>query len=129
MSFPFFVPASNHGEGSLGTNFGNRGGKAIEVEVLGPPSLADLTRCDLIKIDVEGFEVGVIDGLVGVIRRFQPAIVTEVEQIPLERCHSSVSELFGRFTELDFVGFGYREAPLGMFKLHAALQQVQAPEI
>ena len=96
--------------------------------MLGPPSLADLTRCDLIKIDVEGFEVGVIDGLVGVIRRFQPAIVTEVEQIPLERCHSSVSELFGRFTELDFVGSGYREAPLGMFKLHAALQRVQAPE-
>jgi FkbM family methyltransferase len=125
---PFFVPASNHGEGSLGTDFGGREGRKIDVEVVGPASLAELTRCEMVKIDVEGFEAKVIAGLTDLIQRFQPAIVTEVEPIHLNRCGSSVAELFALFARLDYVGFAYHEAPLGTFKLHAALERVQAPQ-
>jgi FkbM family methyltransferase len=124
---PFFIPVSNHGEGSLGTDFGERTGRRIEVDVVGPESLANLTSCTMIKIDVEGFEVRVVEGLQNLIRRFQPAIVIEVEHVHLQRCGSSISELFDHFAELNYAGFGYHEAPFGTFKVHAAVQRVYAP--
>lgn len=124
---PFFVPSSNHGEGSLGVDFGRRSGRTIEVKMVGPEALADLTSCRMIKIDVEGFEVSVLEGLADLIHRLQPAIITEVENQHLERCGSSAAALFRRFGELEYVGFGYGEAPLGTFKLHAVLQRIDAP--
>jgi FkbM family methyltransferase len=127
---PFFVPASNHGEGSLGTAFGGRSGQMLEVEIVGPEILADLTRCDVIKIDVEGFEVKVLEGLSDVIRRFRPAIVTEISQEHLVRCGTSAAALFERLAAHDYAGFEYREAPRGTFKLHAVLKRVhEASEV
>lgn len=124
---PLFIPANNHGEASLGTDFGNRAGETVVVDLVGPESLTGVCRCDMIKIDVEGFEVEVLDGLRDVIQRFRPFVVTEVAPHHLARCGSSVDGLFERFVELDYAGFAYREAQLGSFKLQAVLKRVRRP--
>ena len=118
----FFVPKDNHGEGSLGTDFGDRRGSFIDVRVMGPAAIESLERCELIKIDVEGWETQVVGPLGAVIARHQPAIITEVEAQHLVRCGSSVAELTERLSDLGYVGFRYGEVPAGRFRLKADLE-------
>ena len=119
---PLFVPDSNHGEGSLGTDFDDRDGSFTDVRVMGPAAIESLERCELIKIDVEGWESQVVGALGAAIARHQPAIITEVEAQHLVRCGSSVAELTKRLSEFGYVGFRYGEAPKGWFRLKAALE-------
>jgi len=62
-------------------------------------------RPALIKIDVEGFEVNVINGLTETIRQSLPLVVTEVISVVLERAGSSVADLLGKMEVLGYVGF------------------------
>ena len=59
----------------------------------------------LIKIDVEGFEVKVIQGMRNTIKRCSPVIITEIDSGLLEKSGSSVEELISVMTALDYVGF------------------------
>lgn len=56
-------------------------GVKVDVEVWPLDEIwpADLTRCDLIKIDAESAENDIIDGATKTIQRFRPHIVIEVE--------------------------------------------------
>lgn len=125
----FFVPANNHGEGSLGTDFGERDGVFTDVRVMGPAAIESVGRCELIKIDVEGWETKVVSALAEVIARHQPAIITEVEAQHLLRCGSTVAELIKRLADLGYVGFRYGEAPAGLLSLRAKLEPLSDREI
>ena len=58
-----------------------------------------------IKIDVEGFETSVILGLIKIIERCSPIIVTEVSASHLERAGSSVEKLKSVMERLGYCGF------------------------
>jgi FkbM family methyltransferase len=51
-------------------------------------------RINLIKVDVEGFEVRVLRGLMESIRRWRPVVVTEVQRDWLARAGTSRTEMF-----------------------------------
>lgn len=66
-----------------------------------------LPRLDMMKIDVEGAEVGVLRGARQTIERFHPLIVFEVCPSWLAKMQTSVAELFTELTD-----HGYRIHPL-----------------
>lgn len=62
----------------------------------------------LIKIDVQGGELAVIDGAAETLRRLRPALVVEVDPHSLERMGHSAAEVFNRLA-----GLGYAAHALG----------------
>lgn len=68
-------------------------------------------RIDLIKIDVEGSELTVLDGAAATLRRFRPALVVELNPITIRRMggidprdlYRRLCSLYGRFGHLAFV--------------------------
>lgn len=59
---------------------------------------AGITRLDLVKIDVEGFEKNVFEGLKNTLKQFRPMVFFEMENNTIEK-FSSVQELFALFPE------------------------------
>ena len=127
--FSLFVPDSNHGEASLGTEFADRPGKLVEVEVVDGSRLAALDRCDFIKIDVEGYEVHVIEAISETIRRHRPFVSTEVVERHLERCGNGVADLTERLSSLGYKGLRYFHVAAGPLHLRAKLEpfKVEGP--
>jgi FkbM family methyltransferase len=68
----------------------------------------DLRRLDLIKVDIEGWEVRCLRGAIGTIEQFRPMILVEVTEETLGRVGHSAEEIFDMLAP-----FGYR-----IFKLH-----------
>lgn len=62
-----------------------------------------ISKVSLIKVDVEGHEMAVLQGAKNVITRYAPAIFIEVQEESLQRAKSSVDALFSFFDN-----FGYR---------------------
>src|SRR5206468_12148583 len=78
-----------------------------------------LDRLDLIKIDIQGFEQRVLQGMAGVLRRFSPAIVFQYEvwTWSLSGSHWSVVESL-------FFGGGYRLWRIGQAGNRARLAEL-----
>jgi FkbM family methyltransferase len=66
-------------------------------------------RPTFVKIDVEGFELDVIDGMAGVLAGARPVVLCEVSGDTAERAARAVAE------------FGYRPYRVGARRLHAGL--------
>jgi FkbM family methyltransferase len=124
--FSLFVPDSNHGEASLGTQFAGRPGKLVEVDIVDGSRLAALDRCDFIKIDVEGYEVHVIEAISETIRRHRPFVSTEVVDRHLKRCGNGAAELAESLSRLGYTGFRYFHVAAGHTQLRAKLEAFQA---
>lgn len=60
---------------------------------------------DLVKIDVEGFEVAVLRGGQGVIARDKPIIITEIVAGHLERADASLDQIFDLLEPLDYKAY------------------------
>ena len=50
-----------------------------------------LTRCDVIKIDVQGYECHVLRGMTRVLARFKPAIIFEYERWAWAKANTDLS--------------------------------------
>jgi FkbM family methyltransferase len=81
---PFFEPPeSNLGAGSFVADFGPDNQKYHELQILvGDEALAGIDSVDLIKIDVEGYEKLVLEGLAGVLKKARPVVVFELSIRP-----------------------------------------------
>lgn len=101
---PLCVPHVNSGNASFG-GFASEGDIVEGLRVRVGDDVLEGTKPDLIKIDVEGFELRVLRGLRRLITSARPIILTEVVPEHLARCGTSAGELF-EFME----GFGYRGA-------------------
>jgi FkbM family methyltransferase len=82
-SLPFFAPAgSNRGVGSFVSDSIQRGNQAIgELRIARADDYfreQEITRVDLIKIDVEGFEARALAGMREILRQQRPVVVCEV---------------------------------------------------
>ncbi len=67
-------------------------------------------RVDLIKLDIDGYELDMLKGTVGTIRRFKPKIMFELTPYILEEHGSSSLELLGIF---DAVGYEVSRSVFG----------------
>ena len=79
-SIPFYEPPnSNLGSGSFVSHFSHENvHKGLSLEIKrGDAILLDFRRIDIIKIDVEGFETSVLQGLKETIKKFKPIIIME----------------------------------------------------
>jgi FkbM family methyltransferase len=98
LYIPVVDNRARSGEASL-RNVGAAAQERVTVALL---DTFDLPAVSLIKIDVEGAELGVIDGAVDTIQRDRPLLLVEIEQ----RHHRSpVSEVFARIAELGYQGY------------------------
>lgn len=61
-----------------------------------------LNRLDLVKIDVQGFEMAVLSGMRGVIAEFSPAIVFEYEDWAWHKADSTLQTAFDFFQSLSY---------------------------
>ena len=61
-----------------------------------------LNKIDLIKLDVEGFEMKVLSGARGTIVRYKPDLFVEVDDANLRMQGDSVKDIFNYFKELDY---------------------------
>jgi len=68
----------------------------------------DLSRVDLIKIDVEGGELPCLQGAENVLRRFRPMLIVEIQEFSACQAGWSVKELFEYLR-----GFGYEFFTIG----------------
>lgn len=93
---PGWVALQVRDERNLGKNAVGAGDEGIPVEVTTLDLFVKaraLERLDVIKIDVEGFEIQVLEGAVDTLARFQPDIFIEVSDVNLRRQSSSASGL------------------------------------
>jgi len=76
-----------------------------------------LDRLDLMKIDVDGHEMKVLQGARGTIERYKPAVVIELYEEALRDAGSSVDEVLDFFDGRGFVVFSEKGQPLDLRKL------------
>lgn len=103
MNFKIFGPASeNAGDGHLLPNTaGALDGSSTNVPVETLDSF-EYARCDLIKIDVEGFEPAVLYGGRETIRRCSPVIIFEYVQSHVERAGLLGLSLVEFFKDMEY---------------------------
>lgn len=63
-----------------------------------------LDRLDLVKIDVEGAELGVLEGGAETIERLQPVVVIEIEDRHLQRMGRTADEVVSWFVTRGYLG-------------------------
>ncbi len=80
----------------------------------GDDQLADCPRLDAIKVDVEGFECQVFDGMQRTLSRHRPWIVAEVVREHLERAGTSEARLFELLGSLGYEPFALHTQRHGM---------------
>ncbi|HEY0710850.1 MAG TPA: FkbM family methyltransferase [Polyangia bacterium] len=112
--FPIEKPSvRNSGGDRLGTveMGGELTGETVEVTTLDDYVAAKhISRIDLIKVDVEGFETNVLRGAMVTLSKFRPALFVEVSDGSLRRQGSSGSELIAFLTAQ---GYECRHAETG----------------
>jgi len=63
------------------------------------------SNIDLIKIDVQGWEIKVLEGAKNLIKTHKPALIIEFEEKQLNKTHTSCKELFDFIRKLDYYIF------------------------
>jgi len=98
------VPLINSGEGSFGGSQ-YQDNLTFSAPIRRGDDVLANENPSFIKIDVEGFESKVVQGLMKTITRCLPVVTTEVEAEHLKRAGSSVEELKSAMQNLGYKGF------------------------
>lgn len=123
-TMPMFVPSSNHGESSLAGGSEGREGKSIDVTTTTAAFLLELPRIDLVKIDVEGFELHVLKTLRSTLERFRPPVISEVMDEHLSRAGTTSQDLRDCMADIGYLPFGIGIENHGLFCQRAQLLPV-----
>jgi FkbM family methyltransferase len=86
---------------------------SVEVRILPLAEALDgtgATKVDVIKIDVEGYEMGVLEGSLPIIRRDRPVLFIEVDDDNLRMQGASAGSLVGLLESLDYHVIDARDA-------------------
>ena len=116
-----FVPLHNHGEATLVRGDMAFEGRSVSVPTTDAAFLRELDSIDLIKIDVEGFELSVLHALQPLIDKLHPPIVCEVMDEHLHRSGTSASDLFGFLEGLGYAAFRLEREADGWLRQRAKL--------
>jgi FkbM family methyltransferase len=107
-SVSFCVPLAFFMNGRVATadDTAQNGGKLITVAATNIDTLTkDLTRLDFLKIDAEGAEADILEGMADTIKRFHPAIFMEVNagrDYDIEALHATLAKEYNSIQYVDF---------------------------
>jgi FkbM family methyltransferase len=108
-----FVPSGEPKNAQLVEHDHYSGGDVVAVAVTTLDALtADFARVDLVKIDAEGAEIGIIAGMQEVIRRHRPNLVLEFNAARYENAHGFLEGLLALYGQVCVVGFDGRAVPV-----------------
>ena len=96
----------------VGATEGRGGVLEVESGSLDEYFAQERRRIRLIKVDVEGAEVGVFRGADAVLRRFRPLVYTELVNAYLERYGHTTADVFRIFKGLDYRTFRIVDGPV-----------------
>jgi FkbM family methyltransferase len=100
------VPLLNSGEATFGKKIRTENSfYQVKAQVAPADSMLVGEKPALIKIDVEGFECRVIEGLTDTLTTFHPVVFTEIVEEHLIACGSKTTDLFQQMTALGYKGF------------------------
>jgi FkbM family methyltransferase len=120
MQVPVFGGRHVTAQSSLAHGFGDLEGVAVESVSVPTVRLDDELgdrSIDFIKIDVEGHEIAVLQGAAGILRKYLPPMLIEIEQRHLEYPIADVfAEITGLGYQLYFIN-GSRLRPIDEFDL------------
>lgn len=72
------------------------------VDRLFSSELSDVSQCNIIKIDIEGYESEAIEGAVDTIAKYKPLLLLEINNLCLHNRHIKPNEIFAQLTDLDY---------------------------
>lgn len=117
----FFIPDHEPKNGFVVQNGGfcsDPGGRVITVrETTVDDICAGLERLDFIKIDAEGSEANIVDGMMGVIARLKPSILIEFNAGRAYDARTLVSRLYEMYGSLSFLDFDGQLKPVTIDRL------------
>lgn len=95
----------NQGAFSIGQkNAGKKGRQKVQIRKGDElPEIKELTRLDLIKIDVEGFEPDVLTGLAETLAKHRPRIIFEFDEIYWQKEGKDASDCFSFLSGLNYL--------------------------
>lgn len=97
------VPTANWGEGSFGRpSYDSRSVHIVECTVCVGDELLQLEQPNVIKVDVEGFELRVLKGLTKVLQSARPVVITELVEQHLKGAGASARSLVDFMRRLDY---------------------------
>jgi FkbM family methyltransferase len=102
-----FVPLENHGEGSFGSQAKAKAGHTIKVRTVDGAFLDILENVKLIKIDVEGYEVQVLQSICGILQKNDSIFITEVAPQLLRSSGQSAQALMRWMEAYGYTPFRY----------------------
>ncbi len=127
----FFLSEEDHTLGTLASSADSPEKQScIDVEVLTGDDLLESAPQGgvTIKIDVEGFECRVVNGMRRLIQERRPTIITETLDFMLEAGGGSLAELYGLFKELGYKGFGLGSRKKPFFPSKLVLYPTDEPD-
>ncbi len=103
----FFVPQGEPKNGLLAQHVVDRPGETIEVPMTTLDEILGERRVDLIKIDAEGGEPGIIMGMKGTMARCRPAVLVEFNAARYQDAGAVLDmllDVYGRAHDISFEG-------------------------
>jgi FkbM family methyltransferase len=125
----FHIPLKKSGSVGFGTSYIHAEGEnAIDTPYLQEqiPILTldafvkqeTLPKVSFIKVDVEGHEVGVLEGAQETLKRWSPTVLIEVQAESLERAGKTPEDIFGFFEALGYRSFLVDEPNTKLLSVH-----------
>jgi FkbM family methyltransferase len=109
----FYVPEEDRpNQGISGFTATESATREIQVPTLSGPTFVDryeLTSCDFIKIDVEGYEAVVLEQLSDLIETHHPHMIFEYRENHWVRCGKSIEDALGLLSRWDYSIYYFRE--------------------
>jgi FkbM family methyltransferase len=98
----YSTPAAGNSGGTFLSTMTNAAGAVESITLDDFVRQNGITQINLVKIDVEGFELKVLKGAAESIKKFKPVLIIEVDDEHLKRSGSSAAELVSFLSELQY---------------------------
>lgn len=101
--FPMDEKIWNQGNFSIGPNEQGTQSQLVKIKIADHlPEINQLNSLQLIKIDVEGFELNVLKGLKNTISKFRPRIIFEYNEYHWKENNQSISDCYNFLKEYNY---------------------------
>ena len=129
------APEERSALNTLGTEFSNKGIEKVQTEEVDSVTLdafveeEELSRIDVIKMDIEGSELKALNGAKDTIEQYRPALIVGINENSLNASNASVEEIEETLKKLRYKMYYLIEKPFFALKETTSLKQVKSNRI